>query len=181
MQTLAFAVGLALVTFVIGRSSRQGEIQQAIRDKLNAEERVSEIEELFGATLKGLRGDSALLPSLVRWLDAIERVFDEGLAVFLATKKRPARKAAQEVLEARSAARISKQELRLVSNRLDLYESLAPWLADYTDLTLEELIQPLLNDQEEHVADEGSDDPIARYVPKSDWSKLSPSPLCQRS
>jgi len=63
----------------------------------------------------------------------------------------------------------------LALNRIDLYESLAPWLSDYTELTVDELIKAMREDEETKTAAAKGEDPVARYVPKAEWRTLSPT------
>jgi hypothetical protein len=136
--------------------------------------RLKQISNLFELTLKKIRDDSVLMPALVFWVDSIQEYYDQALSDRLIYKKRPAKKAADEVKEARAVARENKRDFLLLRNRLVAYESLAPWLADYVDLTVDEFITSLRESRETNNGDfETATDPIERYVPKTEWKKLS--------
>jgi hypothetical protein len=132
------------------------------------------LEEIYNQTLSGVRKDSVLLPSFARWAEKLQKAYDDTISGTLYYKKRPAKKAALEVKVAREKARGSKKQLDIVLNRLDLYESLAPWLADYVDLTVDELLEGLRQEARSGETEE-DEDPVAKYVPKSEWTNLSVS------
>lgn len=170
-------VVLVLVAYFVGRATMSPHITKAREAREAAEyqlrgiqDRWTLLQSLFDETLGSLRKDSVLLHSLVRWADELEIAKDSVIAHGLVHKSRPAHKAAQEVRASRAEARQSKRELNLTLNRLALYESLAPWLVEYTELTVDELIDAL---REEAEAEASEEDPVARYVPKAEWSKLT--------
>jgi hypothetical protein len=164
---------VAAIAFGVGRSSMAHRIDAAEASKADAEKKLSDLMDLYNQTLSKIRSDSVLLPSLVRWSDLLQQAYDDFIAGVLYHKKRPAKKAALEVQIARASARDFKKQFEIVRNRLDLYESLAPWLADYVDLTVDELIEALVWDKKNNVAEEDNEDPIARYVPKTEWANLT--------
>jgi hypothetical protein len=136
--------------------------------------RLKQISNLFELTLKKIRDDSVLMPSLVFWADGIQEYYDQAIADRLIYKKRPAKKASDEVKEARAVARENKKEFLFLRNRLIFYESLAPWLSDYVDVTVDEFITSIQKSQEVNTIDIDDEiDPIERYVPKTEWKKLS--------
>ena len=136
--------------------------------------RLKQVSNLFELTLKKIRDDSVLMPSLVFWIDSIQEYYDQALSDRLIYKKRPAKKAADEVKEARALARENKRDFLILRNRLAAYESLAPWLADYVELTVDEFIKSLKESHETNRENVESEiDPIERYVPKTEWNKLS--------
>ncbi len=172
-------VVLVLVAYFVGRATMNPRISEARQaagaaqyELRGVQERMTLLQTLFDETLGSLRKDSVLLHSLVRWADELEVAKNNVIAHGLVHKSRPAHKAAQEVRASRSEARQSKRELNLTLNRLALYESLAPWLAEYTELTVDELIEAL---REEAAAEASEEDPVSRYVPKAEWSKLTVS------
>ena len=164
---------LATVAFGIGRSTMSRRIEAAEALKAKSEEKLKEVQELYIETLQDLRNDSILLPSLARWADRLQQAYDELIAGVLYHKKRPAKKAALEVQAARAKAREAKKELEIILSRLNLYESLAPWLNDYVDLTVNELLEGLKAEEQSEDFSEGDEDPVAKYVPKSEWANLS--------
>jgi len=165
----------AVISYFVGRASAQPQITLARAERKKIEEQLAELRGVFDEALRGVREDSALLPSLVRWAESLEEARDAAISLTLRTKKHPARKAAEEVRSARSDGRQAKRELRLALNRVDLYESLAPWLAEYTELTVGELIEAMREEAETRASAERGEDPVGRYVPRAEWKKLNPA------
>ncbi|NOT01120.1 MAG: hypothetical protein HOP29_10875 [Phycisphaerales bacterium] len=172
---LGTCCAIAITAYVVGRASRDDEIEKSRVDAAKFEAKLREVEGLFDETLRGIREDSVLLPSLVRWAQALDEARDKALSLSLQTKRRPAPKAAEEVRLARTESRHNKRALRLAMNRVDLYESLAPWLLEYTDLSLAELIDAMREEKDARASAERGEDPISRYVPKTEWNSLSSS------
>lgn len=134
-------------------------------------------KKLYYEALEGLNTGSSLLPSLVRWYENIQQYEDEKIINLLIQKKRPAYKAAQEVQKAKAEAREYKKEVELARNRVQLYESLAPWLIDYTDVSLEDMLLSLKEEQlrMNDEVDDNEIDPTSKYISRSEWQKLAPS------
>ncbi len=139
--------------------------------------RVRQLRKLFNLTLKNLQKDSVLLPSLVEWKIDIQKYYDDAISDSLIYKKRPAKKAALEIKEARTLAREYKKEFLILRNQLYLYETLAPWLNEQVELNVNELINSLNESKDEVLNEINSSeyDPIEKYVPKIEWKKLTPT------
>jgi hypothetical protein len=74
--------------------------------------------------------------------------------------------------------RDAKIECELARNRVDLYEGLAPWLAEYTDLSLDELLASVRESRSRgNDGNEKEEDPITKFVPMAsqEWKTLSSS------
>ena len=108
--------------------------------------------------MKNQKREKILYISYDGILDPIgDELFGEIEVKLLRIKKQPALKAAEKVAAAKRETREAKVEYQLARNRVDLYESLAPWLVDYTDLSMDELINSI---KEEN--------PLPRYVVGND-------------
>lgn len=175
MEYLIVAAIAAVIAYSIGRGSTRTQIEQAQAEAKQAQEHLAKVQSIFDSALQNVREDSVLLPSLVRWAEAIEKARDDAISSTLRFKKRPARKAAEEVRIARSEGRQVRRELKVALNRLDLYENLAPWLAEYTELTVSELIDAMREEDATRASVERGEDPVSRYVPAAEWNRLSPS------
>lgn len=160
---LFFLAAACLIGYGIGRA-----------DKWQVQVQLRGLTRIFNDAVKKLRDDGVLLPSLVRWADALEEARDEAIAMTLRTKKRPAVKGADEVSAARAEKRAARREMQIALNRVDLYESLAPWLNEFTELSVAELIEAVRDEQEAKESAERGEDPVSLYVPKSEWKKLAP-------
>jgi len=58
-------------------------------------------------------------------------------------------------------------------NRLDLYEAQAPWLVDYAEYSVDEIIAGLKEEQEIQRAYEIRDDPVKLFLSPGEFSQLS--------
>lgn len=164
------------ITNLIASNSESRSELKATQDRLGDKtKKLATLLDLFQKTLSEIRTDSVLLPSLARWADAVQEEQDEILTQYLATKKHPARKASEEVREAKAECRAAKKDFNLLLNRLEFYESLAPWLVEYDGYTVIELLQSMKEERKLHTSGNVDDDPITRYVPRSEWKNLSES------
>lgn len=143
--------------------------------KKETESIIDNYKKFIQNTLEELRQDSVLLPSLIRWADVLAEYEEDEIVHYLYTKSRPAFKAADEIKKAKEQARAYKREVEYARNRVQLYEALAPWLVDYTDLSLEELLNALREDQQKDKLYESEEDPASLYLSKTEWHKMPPS------
>jgi len=201
-QHLFFLLGgVAVAAFIVGRISRKGDIEDANRrtesrfkqyseasDKLRqaatriqelseknteSERRFTELQSFVDETLKDWKQQGALLPSLREWSERIQIEYDEMIEKDLRHRRPPAWRAAEQVKEARAESRRHKKEAERLRPQLALYESLAPWLAEYTDLTVEEILAGIREEEELKEFYKSGDDPVSLFVPRSEWNNLS--------
>ncbi len=156
---------------------------KALKDELarKADDRNKEIarrEDLIASQLNTLREDGALLPSLVRWSNRLQSAVDEGDRQSLLRKSRPAPSAAEKVREANQKARHFKEISETLENRVDLYESIAPWLIEYTELTVGEVLEGL---RESTLETSGEDIPALKYLSKTEWETLDEGQRLQKA
>jgi Holliday junction resolvase len=155
-----------------------------IEGRLSREMRVRELsvtkrEEKILSKLESVRSDGVLLPSLVRWADQLQQAADDEDTNALLKKSRPARVAAESVREANQKARYQKQLADMLRNQIDLYESLAPWLREFNDLTVEEVIEGL---KESLTVEAVSvEHPARKYLSSTEWNSLSETDRLQKS
>ena len=147
-----------LVCFAVGKGTSTATI-----------ERLKKVEILFKSTLKNFRSDGATLPSLIRWSDMIQEEYDKIQTDTLIYKKRPAIKSAEKVAKANKEKRLAKKEFNLVRNQLDIYEALAPWIADQTTKSIDELLTEL---KQESPDSKEERDPARKFLSPDEWKKL---------
>lgn len=135
--------------------------------------RFLELQQFVADTLKDWKDQGALLPNLVEWSERIHREYDDLIQRELTERRVPAWRAAEHVNEARSETRRFKKEAETLRSQLSLYESLAPWLAEYTDLTVEEVLAGLKEEQDLRDFYQSGDDPVSLFVPQAEWKDLS--------
>lgn len=201
LHLLILAGGMALAAFIAGRISRNGDIQEAKRlsesrlkqyseacDKLreadvrirelreinlNGEKRFTALQKFVDETLVDWKKQGALLPSLREWSDRLQVEYDEMIERDMRSRRPSAWKAAKQVKEARAEARRHRKEAERLRPQLALYESLAPWLAEYSDLTVEEILAGIQEENELKEFYKSGDDPVSLFVPHAEWASLS--------
>ena len=124
-------------------------------------------------TVEKLHEDAVLFPNLINQINEIEQMKDDFISNYYMYKKRPAKKAAIEISDTKRKLREKNKEFTLAYNRVELYESLAPWLADYTDMSLNELLTSLKEERDLKKSYNESTDPVSLFISKSEWSNLS--------
>lgn len=198
---LFLAGGMTLAAFIAGRLSRNGDIQEAERqtesrikqyseacDKLReagvriqelreihlkGEKRLTALQKFVDDTLVDWKKQGALLPSLREWSDRLQVEYDEMIERDMRLRRPSAWKAAEQVKEARAEARRHRKEAERLRPQLALYESLAPWLAEYSDLTVEEILAGIQEEKELKDFYKSGDDPVSFFVPQTEWASLS--------
>jgi len=133
----------------------------------------SKLHELYSTTLGNLRNEGALFPSAVRWANNLRESLDQIIVNRVASPPHPAPSAAMQVKEARVLARQWQREAELFRNRLDLYEAQAPWLVDYAEYSVDEIIAGLQEEQEIRRAYAIGDDPVKLFLSPEEWGRLS--------
>lgn len=192
---------MAAVVFFAGRSSRSGAIKerdqriQRFREELDrskianksldqekqnlqreidlAENRQEQMKELLAASI-GILKHPPTLPPLIRWASRIDEAKDKIEVNGLVYKRRPARKAAKQVKEARAESRRLRKELSELEILLSSYEALAPWLREYTDYSLEDILE-FAGDKSDNnqQRDDPNSDPAKRFIPPGEWENLT--------
>lgn len=140
-------------------------------DSLATENR--NLRDFCTSTLDKLRAESALLPSAVNWAIRLQETIDEKAVSRLLSPPHPAPSAAVQVREAKAAARTWQQTAELLRNRLSLYESQAPWLAEYGEYTVDEILAGLNEQAEMRRTYAVGDDPVKLFVAPGEWDRLS--------
>lgn len=117
--------------------------------------------------------DSLLFPNLINVITQSEKIKDDFISDYYRYKKNPAIKASEEITKLRKDLREKNKEFLLTYNRVTLYESLAPWLVEFTDLSLNELLNSLKEERELKNTYAEEIDPVSLFVNKTEWSKLN--------
>lgn len=127
----------------------------------------------FGkAQIKNIRQDGALLPSLVRWADQLQEEWDRQRGLYAEQHYASAPVAADRVREANARARLAERESNELRNRVALYEAQAPWLCDYANLTVEEILAGLRLDEDVGKAIDQGEDPVQIFLSPGEWASL---------
>lgn len=147
--------------------------KESNEQRIQSEKRYGQIQKFVADTLLDWKKQGAILPSLREWSDRLQAEYDEMIERDLRSRRPPAWKAVEQVKEARLQARQYKKEAERLRPQLFLYESLAPWLVEYSDLTVEDILAGIREEQELKEFYKSGDDPIALFVPRIEWSSLT--------
>jgi hypothetical protein len=146
----------------------------AAREREKEQEKINnKLYEIYTTTLEKLRTDGATLPSVVRWANTLRESLDQIIVNQLVSPPHPAPSAAAQVKETRALARQWQQEAELLRNRLDLYEAQAPWLVEYSEYSVDEIIAGLQEEKEFRRSYDNGDDPVKIFLSPGEISKLS--------
>ena len=155
----AILIGIGAISLIINyikENQRTKELYHQTIDSLRKErsehlsskKRIEELEVekdrtklLVESTLLDWKRFGAMLPSLREWSDKVRCEYDSIIEAHLRNKSRPAVRSADEVKKALAKARESKKEAERLTAQLAIYESQAPWLAQFTDYSVEEIIE----------------------------------------
>jgi len=157
---------------VLSAKIRIGQLQDA-ENRQKAE--YDTVKDFIDLNLGDWKKYGAMLPTLREWGDRIRSEHDERLVSLLKNKRPPAIRASEEVKAALAKSRESKKEADRLAAQLAIYESQAPWLADFTDCTVEEIIEGIKEESELRELYTTGADPVSLFVPKTEWATLSPS------
>jgi len=155
----------------LARKKSQSQLAELAYRFHNEEIKVKELEDLFNK----MRTDSVLLPSVVRWIDHIREQYDRSLInnISYSAGASRSRKVADQVRAARALVRVTKKEIDLLQNRVDLYEALAPWLIEYVDYTVDEIIGGIQEEENFRRQYESSGDPVRLFLVADEWKRLA--------
>ena len=99
---------------------------------------------------------------------------DNNLAEYLRTKKNPARVASELIKENAIEKKALAQQLILARYRVKYYETLFPFLTEYSEDDIDELLIQVVKDNEPLNSNE-EDDPVQQYMTPSEFMALSES------
>ncbi len=143
------------------RKEWEVQAQKAIDDRWS-------VERKFESSVALLRRDCMEFPSVAERLDMLLAKQDEVVIRMMNDRAKTSR---EEVSRAKAERRQYLQECLLLRSRLEVYRSLAPWLEDYMDCTLDELLKA--KHEEDKASGKYADEPIFRYVTQDEYNKLS--------
>jgi hypothetical protein len=139
------------------------------REKLKIKE--SALNKIFSEKSEGF-------PWLADSLAEFYKYFDYEIAEYLERKKHPAYAKAEQIKEIANQNKLLRKENRIVKSYINYYELLFPWLVEYRDQDLNEL---LLNiSQKEDESNEG-EDPVLNYVPRAEYLKMNENERNQKA
>ena len=163
-------------------SQRQAELTMAIEDKRQLA--IRELEQRAAALKQERQYIDSVRSAfeigflrgrqwLANFIAEADKAADEQRSSFLANKKHPALKAAEEVALARAERRQCKERAKFLEYQIKSYKEYFPFLEEYEKIILDEAIP--LSHTEANVAALENADPVLFYVPKLEYETLSPS------
>lgn len=118
---------------------------------------------------KTLLERSSGFPTLVSYIDYFEKIRDESVSQYLATKKRPALRASEMVKEEAGRRREAESKYRQINALLDYYEKIAPFLLDFKDEVIDEESEKDLREY----SDTEREDKVSSFVTTKEYRQLS--------
>lgn len=148
-------------------TSQAGEKIQDLKDQY------ADLQAFSEAVLVDWKKQGILLPALREWGEMVQSEYDKVITKTLESRR--AWKAAEAVRESKAEARRFRNEASRLKLQLSLYESLAPWLDEYCDLSVEEILDGLKEEEEIKELYKSGGDPVSLFVPRAEWEKLTES------
>jgi len=136
------------------------EYEQKFRDLIGTE---NGLKKIFEEKSKGF-------PWLAEAIAEFYKYKDNDIAEYLENKSHPSKKGAEAVKAKGIENRILRRQLKIARNFVNYYETLFPWLADYRDESLSDLLEAILKEDKDESPDQ---DPVLRFIPKGEYIKLS--------
>jgi hypothetical protein len=121
-------------------------------------------------------------PWLARAYADYFHLIDRKRASRLETKKRPARQTAREIKrDIAKKRRKAEEKWRILRARVDYYETLFPWLTDYVDEDIDDLIGYVLEDRNVEPEADDSSDSVRKWISEVEYRKLSTAERNQKA
>lgn len=155
--------------------------EKEVKEREKAEEKISALEKerdlirdecgRAKAIIDALKKDAIKdFPTITQMLDELERNYDKSIYLSM---MRNAPKSAEKVQMAHAEARRWKNDYLLVKRRMDVYTALAPWLDEYMECTVEEVLEAKREDDRRRMEQKDEDDPVKRFLTAQDYARLS--------
>ncbi|MBU7587473.1 MAG: hypothetical protein KAF91_32385, partial [Nostoc sp. TH1S01] len=95
------------------------------------------------------------------------------IADYLESKPHPARKTAENIRELTAKFRNAEKLWRILDYQIKYYENLFPWLVDYKEENIDELIKQLSNKKvESEPNSDEQEDPVKQWLTKAEYESL---------
>jgi len=146
----------------------QAEINEQKQIASNAEKQKKSAEAHADLWKQTLLERSSGFPTLVSYIDYFEKLRDESVSQYLATKKRPALRASEMVKEEAGRRREAESKYRQINALLDYYEKIAPFLLDFKDEVIDEESEKDLREY----TDTEREDKVSSFVTTKEYRQL---------
>lgn len=135
-----------------------------------ANERLSQLQKTQSEIAILIKEKSTSFPWLANAISDYLNLQDNTVSNFLKTKKHPAQVTGESVRRIATEKKILTRQLLLTKYRVDYYEILFPFLTEFFDENIDELLIQVV---QEHEQEESEDDPVKKYVTSGEYEKLS--------
>lgn len=158
--------------------------ESAINKKLaekekEIKEQFNELDKKEAAIQQIINEKSKGFPWLAKAIAEFHKYQDYEIARYLEKKKHPALKKADEVRAIAKENKELRTQLKIAQNYVSYYESLFPWITEYIGESLDDLLDGIGNNEEEN--ESINDDPVLKFVPLAEFSKLSETERNQKA
>jgi Holliday junction resolvase len=153
-------------------------LEKAEKENIFAQRRSLKYKTFIKNVLFKMKSDNATLPSVIRWAMNMQQVIEQNSYKWLIEKSRPAFTAYEKVQNTKAEVRKWKQIALTYENKIDLYESQAPWLVETLNFSVEEIEEGMRIEAQEKNDLLQKDDTVKNYISSHEYQKLSP---CQRN
>jgi Holliday junction resolvase len=141
---------------------------QAIKERSKAA--AIEMERKWRESKALILGDTMKFRTVDERIERLMEAQDEAVRKAVANR---APRAADELRAAKAEKRELWRTYMLLKTRMEVYESLAPWLEEYMECSLEELLNAKKEAEECAKKDKTEDDPGRRYLTDIEYANLS--------
>lgn len=197
MEVILFVIGLVVVIYVISWIAKLNEKAKLYEELKPRLDNLTKNEEIFNQEQtrwiqkvehekdkwnKKVEADKNALLIIAKeksigfpWLAQAYADFyhlqDLQIADAMEFKSHPARKSADTVRNIAQARRNTEKHWRVLNYQINYYESLFPWLTEFKDEEIDDLILQINKDNE----NVDNEDPAKRWLTTAEYSSLSPS------
>lgn len=145
------------------RTRWQREVEQ---ERVEREEKIQAIHALANEKSRGF-------PWLATAYADFFYLEDLRKAEFLESKSHPARRSAERIREIAAQRKAAEKLYRILRYKLEYYERLFPWLIDFEDEGIDDLIRQVLTDKEKaKERKEEPVDPLRTWLTEAEYEKL---------
>lgn len=160
-------------------SAENREIEEKHKIRLREfEEEVKKRERILTEKESFLKTRSAKFPPLAHAFARYDELCLLAIPDYLERKPHPARSSAELARAAIKNAKDYILKFHAAKNLIDSYESLFPWLEEYREFDLDDVINDISSGDK---TDHDSNDPVRYYIPAVEYEKMSPAERNQKA
>ncbi len=165
----------------IDLESREKRLEYRDKDiDRKSEEKYGQLKEVESGLKLLIKEKSKSFPWLADAISDYLKLKDDQIAEYLITKKNPAISSAEKLKEIAVEKRILTQQLLVTRFRLKYYESLFPFLTEYNDENIDDILIQIIKDNDSSL--EGNEvDPVMKFVTSGEYENLTISERNQKA